>query len=80
MKLLDYFLADMADARDYDDRDTRVRYWRRACMESLHERSLNSAPYPHSRKTKRVTRYIPTWMAISDVDIRDVLEMIKSLD
>lgn len=49
-------------------------------MESLHERSLNSAPYPHSRKTKRVTRYIPTWMAISDVDIRDVLEMIKSLD
>lgn len=80
MTLADYFEADFAAAKSGHQQEQILRAWKRACEESLFERSLTNQRYPHNRSSNnryKIERWLPHWIAVDDDAILDALELVN---
>lgn len=76
MTLTDHFQTDFTAAKDNHERSTVVRYWRRAALETMYDRSLSSYAMPAPRKARFVRRYIPFWLAVADDELAGLMALI----
>ena len=78
MTLTDYITTDFAAAKDNHERSTIVRYWRRAALETLYDRSITSIAIQAPRKPHYISRYLPYWLAVDDGELQELHETIMS--
>lgn len=70
VKVIEIYREEIASITNTHERQAARRYWLRAVIETLQERSLTSMPLP-SRKAKAdtVERFIPYWHGLPDSDL-----------
>lgn len=80
MKLKDLYLAEIKDCTTNHQKEVVWRYWRRACAETLYDRSLVPNPIGHRRKTEKyIARNVVFWSNIGDEELSECLTEIDRL-